>query len=158
RDFDPFSGAPVLWHGTARRAWFAPPFRLSGINRLSLVRPNHCRGRQFFAGKQHPHSANLYGDAIPEWGNDPDHLHAPLAAEYYSVYPRDLPHDRDRWDHAARRIDLRKLAVRRRAPAHDRSRDLHRDQAFPVGEGGKTARFRQTLGAGGVAAFSFPWG
>ena len=51
---------------------------------------------------------------------------------------------------------MRELAGGRRAPPHDRSRDLYRDEVFSLGEGGKAARFGQTLGAGGAAPFPLP--
>ena len=40
--------------------------RLPRRGRLSLDRSDHRRSRQFFAGEQHPHPADLHGDAVPE--------------------------------------------------------------------------------------------
>ena len=125
-------------------------------DRFSLVRPDYRRSRQFLSGKQHPHPADLHGDAFPERRDHSAHLHAALVAKYYPVHSRDLSDDRDRWHHAARRIAACKLAGGRSAPCYHRGRDLHRHEVIPLGEGGKIARLSQALGAGGTPAVSFP--
>ena len=91
---DSVSRLSILRHGGPRPTSVASRFRRDRRHRLSFVRLDHRRGRQFLAGKQHSDPDRLHADALPERRDDSAHLHAALAAECHAVHSGDLSHDR----------------------------------------------------------------
>ena len=146
-------------HDAAGTARFAASFRLPRADRFSLVRPliiaavvNSSQESNILIQPIYMAMLFLSGATIPitfmpHW-----------LQNITQIRPRDLSNDRDRWYHAARRIVARQLAGGRRLScSRPQLVDLYRDEALSLGEGGKAARFSQTLGAGGVASRSLPW-
>ena len=86
----------------------------------------------------------------------PDHFHAALAAERHAVHPGDLSHDRASAASCSAAKPLLKTRVRACPHHHGIRRNLYRDEIVSLGEGGKTARLGQALGAGRVAAVLLP--
>jgi ABC-type transport system involved in cytochrome c biogenesis permease component len=73
-----------------------------------------------------------------------------------AIHSRDLSHERDRRNFAARRIARAKLEISPRTLARSRCRIVYCEQNFPLGKGRETAALGEIVGDRRAAAFFSP--